>query len=173
MDITEKINSSKIVAEAYLLAFNAHSGQKRKSGENYFMHPLQVAVIAIDNNADDAIVAASLLHDVVEDTVITLDEIRSKFGEEVCFLVDGVTKEKSDEGTFNKIRMYSQKDKRVLFVKLADRIHNMQTPIDSDEWKKKYCSSTKEFYIPMAREYGFENFADRLENLLGKLKNAE
>lgn len=158
-----------MVAEAYLLAFNAHAGQKRKTGENYFIHPLQVAAIAIDNNADDAAIAASLLHDVVEDTGISLAEIREKFGEEVYFLVDGVTKEKDENSTFEKIKSYSKKDKRVLFVKLADRIHNLLTPIDSGEWKQKYIKSTRGFYIPLAREFGFVGFANKLENLISKL----
>ena len=104
MDLTEKIGLSQTIAEAYLLAFDAHAGQKRKTGGDYFKHPLDVAVIVLDNGGDDATIAASLLHDVVEDTPITLEEIRKKFGEEITFLVDGVTKKENGYETFKKIK---------------------------------------------------------------------
>ena len=171
--ISEKTNSKKLAAEALKFAEKAHAGQERKTGGPYIAHPVAVANILEGYGADDETIAAGYLHDVVEDTPITLEEIRKKFGEEIAFLVDGVTKEENGYETFRKIKKYSSKDKRVFFVKLADRIHNLETPIDSEEWKNKYHNTTKEFYIPLAREYGFDNLAGRLEKLLIRLKNAE
>lgn len=172
--LLERINSKKIVAEAYNLAEMAHRGQQRKNDgvTPYITHPAAVAIMLASYGADDETIAAGYLHDVVEDTNVTLEEIREKFGEKIAFLVDGVTKPKEDSAkkTFLKIADYAAKDKRVLLIKLADRIHNIETKLDSAEWQNKYYNSTKEFLIPMAKAAGFFDMARKLEELLLTLK---
>ncbi len=168
--LLEKIKSKEIVAEALKLAEAAHKGQTRKTGEDYIEHPKRVVMILHSWGADDETLAAGYLHDVVEDTNIALKEIREKFGERVAFLVDGVTKKGNGYETFKKVQEYSSKDKRVLLIKLADRIHNISTPLPGEEWKIKYKVSTS-LYIRLGRELGFDSMCDELEELVNKNLN--
>ena len=153
-------------SEVYEFAKDAHGNQRRKvSGKPYITHPLAVAKIAFQNGADDDTIRACLLHDVVEDTEISLDEINERFGEIVSFLVDGVTKiDKNRDATHKKVCDYAMKDKRVIFIKIADCIHNSSTPINDEAWKKRYNKSVK-FYINFSREIGFMEMVDELEEL--------
>ncbi|WP_435871314.1 HD domain-containing protein [Micrococcus luteus] len=120
-----------ILHKAYVLAESSHRGQMRKSGEPYITHPLAVTLILAELGAETTTLTASLLHDTVEDTEVTLDQVGEQFGEEVRYLVDGVTKlEKVDYGaaaepeTFRKMLVATGNDVRVMSIKLADRLHN-------------------------------------------------
>mgnify|MGYP000384752492 CR=1 FL=1 len=126
-----------MIEKAYKVASEAHEGQKRKSGEPYIIHPLCVAIILADLEMDKETIAAGILHDVVEDTVMTLDELSKEFGPEVALLVDGVTKLTQLSWSKDKVEMQAEnlrkmflamaKDIRVILIKLADRLHNMRT----------------------------------------------
>src|SRR3989344_1055381 len=125
-----------LVKKAFDFARKCHEGQKRESGEDYFIHPLETARILIELNADSATIAASLLHDCVEDAHVPIDTIKKEFGDEVSSLVEGVTKitgvrfETKDEYTaenLRKVLLATAKDIRVMLIKLADRLHNMRT----------------------------------------------
>ena len=125
------------VERAYKVAYKAHEKQKRKSGEPYIMHPLNVAIILAELELDKETIVAGILHDVVEDTVMTSEEIASEFSEEVAFLVDGVTKLTQLKMTTDKIEVQAEnlrkmflsmaKEIRVILIKLADRLHNLST----------------------------------------------
>lgn len=130
--------------EVYEFAKNAHQGQKRQTGEDYISHPIAVANIMYQSFRNESALCACLLHDVVEDTTFTLQEITERFGEEVSFLVDGVTKEDSQEKTLKKVESYSLKDNRVIRIKLADRIHNMYSVIQN---KKLFAKTIKEYKL--------------------------
>ena len=126
-----------MIEKAYQVAAEAHKDQKRKSGEPYIIHPLCVGIILADLEMDKETIAAGLLHDVVEDTVMTYDEIKDEFGEEVAQLVDGVTKLGQLSYSADKVEVQAEnlrkmflamaKDIRVIIIKLADRLHNMRT----------------------------------------------
>ena len=125
-----------LVQKAYQYAEKAHAEQKRASGEPYFIHPLAVADILIDMGLDASTIAASLLHDTIEDTEVSADDIKREFGEEVLELVSGVTKlskiefkseEQEEAENFRKILVAMAKDIRVIIIKLADRLHNMRS----------------------------------------------
>ena len=125
-----------LIRRAYELAEKAHSGQRRVSGEAYIIHPLHVAKILTDLHMDDATVSAALLHDVVEDTIYTNEEMQQMFGEEIAMLIDGVTKlgklqykskEEAQLESYRKMFLAMAKDIRVIMIKLADRLHNMRT----------------------------------------------
>ena len=155
----------------YEFAMRAHEGQKRKTGEPYITHPVAVAQIAInaEGDSDEIPIYACLLHDVVEDTSATLDDISARFGEEVAFLVDGVTKKGSPEETIAKVREYSDKDKRVIMIKLADRIHNTSTLEGLETIKEKYKKSNP-FYIELGREKGYGGLSNVLHRLTGSIR---
>jgi (p)ppGpp synthase/HD superfamily hydrolase len=145
------LNLEKIFS-AYDFAREAHDGQNRKTGEPYITHPVAVAGIYYRYHQDTDGLCASLLHDTVEDTDVTLSCIEHKFGETVALLVDGVTKEDSIQHTFAKVKAYSMKDSRVLLIKLSDRLHNVLTPFRIDEtWKRRYHKSCMR-YVRLARK---------------------
>lgn len=156
--------------EVYEFAKQAHESinQKRKTGEGYITHPIAVAEIAKQYGADQKTIHACLLHDVIEDTNIKLEEIAKRFGQEVAFLVYGVTKAKTQEKTFEKIENCIQQDKRVIFVKLVDRIHNIQTMDNSEKFKEtweKYKISTPK-YVELGRQCGYNDLAQKAEELI-------
>ena len=125
-----------LTEKAYYFAYNAHKGQKRKSGEDYILHPISVAKILLNFGMDCQSVIAALLHDVVEDTPVTSDEVKRLFGPAVAFLVEGVTKlgkvplqsrEEQQAENLRKLLLAMSEDIRVIIIKLADRLHNMRT----------------------------------------------
>src|SRR5690606_31864523 len=145
---------------AYLRAAEAHRGQTRNSGEPYIQHPVAVARIIADLGLDDVTIAAALLHDTVEDTGTTLEEIEHDFGVEVAASVDGVTKldrvqfdsrEAQQAATMRKMLVAMARDLRVLIIKLADRLHNMRTIAALPAWKQdRIARETLDIYAPLA-----------------------
>lgn len=165
-----------LLNRAYVFAMKAHGGQMRKSGDPYFTHPLAVASILTELRADPATVATALLHDVVEDTETTVEDIERLFGAEVARLVDGVTKlsqielrsEASKQAeNFRKLVVAMAEDVRVLLVKLADRLHNMRTlhHVDDAEKRQRVALETMEIYAPLAGRIGVQRFREELEDL--------
>ncbi|MER5991888.1 RelA/SpoT family protein [Streptomyces viridosporus] len=159
---------------AYLLAESSHRGQMRKSGEPYITHPLAVTLILAELGAETTTLTASLLHDTVEDTDVTLDQVREQFGEEVRYLVDGVTKlEKVDYGaaaepeTFRKMLVATGSDVRVMSIKLADRLHNMRTlGVMRPEKQERIAKVTRDVLIPLAERLGVQALKTELEDLV-------
>ncbi|MDQ1049084.1 bifunctional (p)ppGpp synthetase/guanosine-3',5'-bis(diphosphate) 3'-pyrophosphohydrolase [Streptomyces sp. V4I2] len=159
---------------AYVLAESSHRGQMRKSGEPYITHPLAVTLILAELGAETTTLTASLLHDTVEDTDVTLDQVREEFGEEVRFLVDGVTKlEKVDYGaaaepeTFRKMLVATGNDVRVMSIKLADRLHNMRTlGVMRPEKQARIAKVTRDVLIPLAERLGVQALKTELEDLV-------
>ena len=161
---------------AYVFAMKAHGSQKRASGDPYFSHPIEVAGILTDLKLDDSSIITALLHDVVEDTGTTLEDVEAVFGKDISRLVDGVTKlgrlELQSEETkhaenFRKLLVAMSEDIRVLLVKLADRLHNMQTLhfITSPEKRRRIARETMDIYAPLAERIGMHGFKDQLEDL--------
>ncbi len=165
----------KLVTDAYDYAEKMHEGQKRASGEPYFVHPCAVANILMDMGLDAPTVAAAFLHDVVEDTSATEEDIRAKFGEEVEELVAGVTKlnkivfeskEQEEAENFRKIVVAMAKDIRVIIIKLADRLHNMRSlAYLSPERQQAMAHETLEIYTPLAGRLGISHVKSELEDL--------
>lgn len=165
-----------LVRQAYAFSMKAHEKQKRASGEPYFTHPLAVADFLTSLHLDTASVITGLLHDTVEDTLTTLDEIRIFFGKDIAFLVDGVTKLShvetlSDQAKqteqFRKLLLAMSSDIRVLLVKLADRLHNMRTLhfVTSEEKKRRIARETIDIYAPLAERMGLRAIKEELEDL--------
>ena len=163
-----------MIDRAFALANQAHSAQRRRSGEPYICHPLSVARILIDLGMDSESIAAALMHDVAEDTDVTVDEIRSKFGPEVALLVDGVTKltqikfsnvEDRQAENLRKMLLAMSQDVRVMIIKLSDRLHNMRT---GDAWpeqkRRDKALETMEVYAPIAHRLGISNIKEELED---------
>lgn len=180
-DLIEKIKTYNLnvdeaeIRSAYELAKVNHQGQKRNSGEDYIIHPLHVAMILADMNMDSATIIAGLLHDTIEDTSVTYEDIEKKFGKEIAELVDGVTKlkklnykskaEKQAEN-IRKMVLAMAKDIRVIIVKLADRLHNMRTLEYMTEAKKiEKATETLEIYAPIADRLGMSRVKWELEDL--------
>src|ERR1700732_2722930 len=161
---------------AYVYSMKAHGAQLRASGDPYFSHPIEVAGILAQMKLDSASIVTGLLHDTVEDTVATLEDIEGLFGPEICRLVDGVTKlsrielqsdQTKQAENFRKLVLAMSADIRVLLVKLADRLHNMQTLrfIKSDERRRRIARETMDIYAPLAERLGMHRMKDELEDL--------
>ncbi|MFD4144242.1 RelA/SpoT family protein [Streptomyces sp. NPDC058572] len=170
-----------ILHKAYVLAESSHRGQFRKSGEPYITHPLAVTLILAELGAETTTLTASLLHDTVEDTEVTLDQVREEFGSEVCYLVDGVTKlEKVDYGaaaepeTFRKMLVATGNDVRVMSIKLADRLHNMRTlGVMRPEKQARIAKVTRDVLIPLAERLGVQALKTELEDLVFAILHPE
>ena len=168
----------ELVKLAYKVANKAHSGQFRKSGEPYIHHPLSVALILADLKLDYYCIAAAVLHDCIEDTLVTKEDVQLQFGEQVAHIVEGVSKLTSLEFTsssqkqaenFQKLILAMSKDMRVMIIKLADRLHNMRT-LDSmsDEKKIQKAKETFELHAPIARRLGLHSIRVELDDLCFK-----
>jgi len=163
-----------MINRAYVFAANAHANQKRSSGEPYLEHPLAVANILASLRLDDKSIVTGLLHDTVEDTAVTIEDIEHRFGNEVASLVDGVTKigqirftssEHKQAENFRKMILATAKDLRVLLVKLADRLHNMRTLGFLPERKRRLIAlETMEIYAPLAHRLGIHWLTQELED---------
>ena len=167
-----------MVKNAHIVAEKAHSGQFRKSGEEYINHPLSVALILAELKLDYLCIVAAILHDCIEDTSVTKDDVKAQFGEQVAHIVEGVSKLTNLEFTsvsqkqaenFQKLILAMSKDMRVMIIKLADRLHNMRT-LDSmsNEKKKQKAKETSELHAPIARRLGLHSIRVELDDLCFK-----
>lgn len=164
-----------IIEKAYNYAFKYHDGQKRASGEDYIMHPLNVAYILASMHADSDTICAALLHDTIEDTQSTYDDIKNTFNETIAYLVDGVTKMtkmsfgNKDYLTASNIRriiVSIREDARIIIIKLVDRLHNMRTLEHKNKKRQQEIAlETIEIYVPMAYYIGAYTIKDELENI--------
>jgi GTP diphosphokinase / guanosine-3',5'-bis(diphosphate) 3'-diphosphatase len=165
----------ELIGRAYQLSAQAHRGQKRVSGDDFLSHSVAVATILADQQMDSTTIAAALLHDVVEDSNVTLEDIRREFGAEVADLVDGLTKiatltfrssiEEQAEN-YRKLLLSVAKDARVIIIKLADRLHNMRTLEHlSEEKRRRIALETREIYAPLAHRFGMAGVKAELEDL--------
>ncbi|MBR7100025.1 MAG: bifunctional (p)ppGpp synthetase/guanosine-3',5'-bis(diphosphate) 3'-pyrophosphohydrolase [Clostridia bacterium] len=165
----------ELLQKAYAFAAQAHEGQKRASGEPYFIHPCAVAEILVDLGLDAATIAAALMHDVIEDTPVTMEQLKKEFGEEVSTLVGGVTKldkivfkshEEEAAENFCKIFFAMAKDIRVIIIKLADRLHNMRSlNFLSQERQHRMARETLDVFCPIAGRLGISQINCELEDL--------
>lgn len=183
-----------LIEKAYQTAYEAHKGQVRKSGESYIIHPLCVSIILAELELDKETIAAGLLHDVLEDTIMTEDEMRQEFGDEVLLLVDGVTKlqhlhltdniKNAKDKNADRLEMQAEnlrkmflamaKDIRVILIKLADRLHNMRTlKYQSREAQIRIARETQEIYCPIAQRLGISKIKVELEDLSLKYLDPE
>jgi GTP diphosphokinase / guanosine-3',5'-bis(diphosphate) 3'-diphosphatase len=163
------------INRAFHMAADAHGTQRRSSGESYINHPLAVAHIVADIGLDETSIVAALLHDAVEDTEITLPDVREHFGEEVAWIVDGVTKleriqfdsrEAQQAATMRKMLVAMAKDLRVLVIKLSDRLHNMRTLAGMPlEKQRRIAQETIDIYAPLAHRLGIQEIKQQLEDL--------
>ncbi|MDG0871686.1 bifunctional (p)ppGpp synthetase/guanosine-3',5'-bis(diphosphate) 3'-pyrophosphohydrolase [Paenibacillus thiaminolyticus] len=171
------------VREAYLFAEQAHSGQVRKSGEPYILHPLAVADIVVGMQMDPTSVVAALLHDVVEDTSVSLEEVRTKFGNTCAMLVDGLTKleriqfrskEEQQNENYRKMFVAMANDIRVIVIKLADRLHNMRTlKYQSEESQRRIAYETLEIFSPIAHRLGISAIKWEMEDIALRYLNPQ
>ena len=166
---------TSLIERAYAVALVAHVGQTRKSGEPYINHPMSVATIVARQGLDDVTVAAALLHDAVEDTSVSLEDLERDFGSDVRLIVDGVTKldrlhfdtrEEQQAASMRKMLVALSKDLRVLIIKLADRLHNMRTLAALPEHKQqRVAQETIDIYAPLANRLGMQEVKDQLQDL--------
>lgn len=172
---SERSYDTYTISRAIDTAVACHEGQRRRSGEEYVTHPLKVAMILVDLGMDSEVIEAGLLHDVIEDTAYTLDELERDFGREVRLLVDGVTKitkidfftkEEQQAENVRKMLLAMSEDIRVIIIKLADRLHNMRT---SDAWpeqkRRDKAKETMDIYAPLAHRLGIRSVKEELEDL--------
>jgi GTP diphosphokinase / guanosine-3',5'-bis(diphosphate) 3'-diphosphatase len=167
-----------LVSRAYQVSAQAHQGQKRQSGDDYVSHSVAVATILAEQQMDSTTIAAALLHDVVEDSNVSLDDIRKHFGGEVADLVDGLTKlstltfrstAEEQAENYRKLLLSIARDARVIIIKLADRLHNMRTLEHLDEEKQRRIAlETREIYAPLAHRFGMAGVKAELEDLAYK-----
>jgi guanosine-3',5'-bis(diphosphate) 3'-pyrophosphohydrolase len=170
------------IIRAFQYAYDGHKSQNRKSGEPYITHPLHVAIYLCELNFDKETIAAALLHDLIEDTETSYDDIKKEFGEEVADIVDGVTKldkikystnEEAKADAIRKMVIAMSKDIRVLILKLADRLHNIQTIEYHQDWKQeKIANETLYVYAPLAHRLGFQSIKHVLEDKSFKILHA-
>ena len=170
------------INRAFQYAYDGHNGQNRKSGEPYITHPLHVALYLCELNFDKETIAAALLHDLIEDTDISYEDLKKEFGEEVADIVDGVTKldkikyssnEEAKADAIRKMVIAMSKDIRVLILKLADRLHNIQTIEYHQDWKQeKIANETLYVYAPLAHRLGFQSIKHVLEDKSFKIVHA-
>src|SRR3989344_6939741 len=167
-------NESPLIAKAYEFAKRAHEGQRRVSGEPYFSHCIATAQNLLDWQLDEPTIASGLLHDVVEDTPATLEEVKETFGEEIAFLVNGVTKlgrikyrgREVQAETLRKMVLAMAEDLRVVLIKLSDRRHNMQTlKVLAPQKQKRIAQETLEIYSPLAYRLGMQRLSGELEEM--------
>ncbi len=171
------------VREAYEFADKAHHGQTRKSGEPYILHPVAVAEIMVQMQMDVVTVVAALLHDVVEDTTVTLNDLKERFGETIAGLVDGLTKleriqfrskEEQQNENYRKMFVAMASDIRVILIKLADRLHNMRTlKYQSEESQRRIAHETLEIYCPIAHRLGISAFKWEMEDIALRYLNPQ
>ncbi|MGA1570263.1 MAG: HD domain-containing protein, partial [Ilumatobacteraceae bacterium] len=167
--------TTDMIVRAYEAAAEAHGAQRRSSGESYINHPLAVARIVAETGLDEISIAAALLHDAVEDTDLTLDDVDAVFGSDVARIVDGVTKldriqfdsrEAQQAATMRKMLVAMARDLRVLIIKLADRLHNMRTiaamPVEK---QRRIAQETLDIYAPLAHRLGIQEIRQQLEDL--------
>jgi GTP pyrophosphokinase len=179
-ELVEKVKSYDPVADeealnrAYVFAMKMHAAQKRESGDPYFSHPLEVAEILIGYRMDCATIMAALLHDTVEDTAASYEDLKELFGQTVADLVRGMTKLSKLEITpeaskqaqnFQKLVLAISEDIRVLLIKLADRLHNMRTlHVCAEAKRMRIAKETLEIYVPLAERMGMQALKDELED---------
>jgi len=172
-----------LLARAYRMSAEAHRGQKRVSGEDFVSHSVAVATILVEQQMDSTTVAAALLHDVVEDSQVTVEDIRREFGTEVADLVDGLTKianlqfrsaAEEQAENYRKLLLSIARDARVIIIKLADRLHNMRT-LDflPAEKQRRIALETREIYAPLAHRFGMAGVKAELEDLAFKVLEAD
>ena len=173
-------NARKIVEEAYAFMKKAHEGQKRKGGADFWTHPAAVATILVSQgHTDPELIAAALMHDTVEDTKVTLDQIEEKFGSSIRYLVNGATNVGCGDGadyiedkiermaaTQEKVLELGQKDMRIFLLKSADRLHNLKTlGAMPDHKRKRIRAEARNFHVPIARKAGQDELAMEIEKL--------
>ena len=172
-----------LIARAYDYGKNYHEGQFRASGEKYFNHPIEVAKILIGQRLDDATIATAILHDTIEDTKLSIKEVKSNFGDSIAILVDGVTKltnlqissgETKQAENFRKFIVSMSKDLRILLVKLADRLHNMRTikALPMSKQLRK-ANETMEIFAPLAGRMGMQSIREEFEDICFRVLNPE
>src|SRR6202142_4048834 len=180
-DLLRKVRSYRpeedqaLIKKAYEFSERHHKGQQRESGEPYLVHPLEVAILLAEMRLDATAIVAGLLHDAVEDTTVTVDEIKAEFGEQVAHIVEGVTKiskidfassEEAQAENVRKMVLAMMDDIRVVLIKLADRLHNMRTlKFLSPERQFKIAKETLEIYAPIAHRLGMGKIRGELEDL--------
>jgi len=172
--VNKKVNK-EFIKKAFFFAKESHEGQFRVSGEPYYEHPVSVAMILVDLGMDDVTVASALLHDVLEDTEVTHEEMEKKFGKEVVELVEGVTKlgkipysskEEQQIENLRKMFLAMAKDIRVIIIKLADRLHNLRTMKSMpDEKRREKALETMEIYAPLAHRLGIYSIKWEIEDI--------